>query len=277
MSIFDRMSRGWQITINSMKVLRANKQLLVFPVLSGITLLLLAASFIIPVVVSKGNLADRLLADGGAMPYLITFVAYVVGYFVVVFFNMALIHCTRLYFNGEEATVGKGLAFSMSRLGTIFKWAVFAGTVGTLLKILQDNLGWIGKILIGIVGFAWSVGTFFVVPILAYEEAQPTDALKRSVEMMKKQWGERVGAAFSFGLLNLILIVIFGITGAAVSALISEGLGIAIFVMALPVIFVVNSALHTIFISAVYHNITGDIETHFNKQMLDGLFEERRR
>ncbi|MES2703364.1 MAG: DUF6159 family protein [Bacteroidota bacterium] len=276
MSIFDRMSSGWKITMTSMKVLKANKQLLTFPVLSGLTLLVIAAAFFVPMWSGYQSMLEKIVDKDGTM-YLVMFGGYVVGYFVIVFFNMALMHCTRLYFNGEEATVAKGLQFSMSRIWVILQWALFAGTIGTILKIIQDNAGWLGKIIIGLIGFAWSIGTFFVVPILAYEQTGPADAVKRSVQLMKEKWGERIGASFSFGLINLLLFGIFGITGLAVSALIHEGAGIAIFLLGLPVMFIVNSALNSIFISAVYHNISTDIETHFSRQMLDGLFEEKQK
>jgi uncharacterized membrane protein YeaQ/YmgE (transglycosylase-associated protein family) len=277
MSIFDKMSRGWQISMSSLKVLRANKQLLVFPILSGLTLLVIAASFFAGIFFNADRLGPSFLEEGRGTMYLFMLAGYIVGYFVIVFFNMALIHCTKLYFEGEEATVSRGLQFSMSRIGTILQWALFAGTIGTLLKIAQDNLGWIGKIIIGLIGFAWSIATFFVVPILAYEQSSPQQALKRSGAMMKERWGDRIGASFSFGLLQLLIFAAFGIVGVTVSAFINETLGIVIFAMCIPIIFVVSSALHTIFISAVYHSIDNDIDVHFNRQMFDQLFIEKKK
>lgn len=103
------------------------------------------------------------------------------------FFNVALMHCTKLYFSGEEVTLQKGLQFSISRLGTILSWALFAATVGTLLKIIQENLGKIGKIVIGLIGIVWNVATFFVVPVIAYENTNATGAFKRSVQLMKEK------------------------------------------------------------------------------------------
>src|SRR5258705_9027691 len=107
---------------------------------------------------------------------------------------MALVHCTRLYFKGEAFTIRDGLRFSMSRLGAIFSWAFFAATVGLILKMIQDNAGWLGKIIIGLIGWIWSVATFFVVPVIAYENLGPVDAFKRSSSLMKQKWGESLGA-----------------------------------------------------------------------------------
>jgi len=120
MSFFDRLSNGWKIALNSFKILKANKQLIIFPVLSGLSLLLIIASFFTAIWGASGWDVNNIAEPGATTSYLIMILFYVVNYFVVVFFNMALIHCTRLYFKGEEVTVRKGLEFSLSRIRVIF-------------------------------------------------------------------------------------------------------------------------------------------------------------
>lgn len=275
MGFFDRLSRGWEISMSSYKVLLANKQLIIFPILSGLSMLLIFGSIFGAFFAQYGlDLNSVVTMDRGAR-YFVLFLFYIINYFVVVFFNMALIHCARLYFEGEEVSVSKGLQFSVSRLGAIFSWAVFAATVGTVLKLVQDNAGWLGKILISIVGFVWSLATFFVVPIIAYENVGPVDALKRSSEMMKEKWGERLGASFSIALLPLLGMALFGILGLLIGNFINETAGIMVFVAGILLVFALHSALNSIFISAVYHNINGNFNDHYNQQLLDGLFVER--
>jgi len=276
MGFFDRMAKGWEISMSSYKVLLANKQLIIFPILSGLSILLVMGSFFGVFFARYGLDFERSFDMGRGTMYLALFFFYIVNYVVVVFFNMALMHCAKLYFDGEEVTVAKGIKFSAGRLGAIFSWAVFAATVGIILKMIQDNSGWLGKIMISIVGFVWSLATFFVIPIIAYENLGPVDALKRSAEMMKQKWGESLGANFSFGLIQLLGIVSFGVAGFAVSFFINEIAGIVLFATGMLLVFATTSALHSIFISAVYNNINGNINTHFNQQMLNGLFEERK-
>jgi hypothetical protein len=208
--------------------------------------------------------------------YIFVFGYYVVNYFIIVFFNTALVHCTHLYFKGEEVTIRKGLQFSMSRIGVIFSWAVFAATVGTLLRILQDNLGWIGKIITGLIGIVWSVTTFFVVPVIAYENLGPLAAFKRSATLMKEKWGESLGATFSFGLVQFVAILLLAIPSFALGYLIHPIAAIVLFVLGVFTILVVMSAAKTIFISAVYHNINGDPVKHFNQQLADNLFVNKK-
>jgi len=189
-----------------------------------------------------------------------------------VFFNMALIHCTHLYFMGEEPTVRKGIQFSLSRIRTIFSWAVIAAIVGTILKLLQENLGSIGKIITGLVGMVWNIAVFFVVPIIAYENLGPIDAIKRSAQMMKEKWGESLGASFSFGLIHFLAIVLVaGILG-IIGSLIHPLVGISLALLGVLLVAAIMSAVHTIFVSAVYHDVTGNPVKHFNQALTDNLF-----
>lgn len=152
MSFFDRMANGWEISKLSFRVLRANSSLIIFPILSGISLLLILGSFFVAIFAGFGWDINNFASTNPLVDYGLAFICYLVNYFVVVFFNMALIHCARLYFQGEEVTVAKGIRFSMSRIGVIFSWAVFAATIGLLLKAIQENLGIVGKIITGLIG-----------------------------------------------------------------------------------------------------------------------------
>lgn len=276
MNFFDRLANGWKISMTSFKVLRANKQLIIFPILSGISLLLILGSFFTIVLAGAGWDIDQVKeSDRNALGYVFLFLYYLVNYFVVVFFNMALIHCTHLYFKGEEVSVEKGIKFSMSRIGAIFAWSMFAATIGMILRLLSENLGTIGKIIIGLIGVVWSIATFFVVPVIAYENLGPIDAFKRSADMMRQKWGERIGAGFSFGLVSLVGVLIFGVGFFLIGAMFNLVIGVILAVLGVLLVSAVMSAARTIFISAVYHNINGDPVEHFNQQMIDNLFVQK--
>jgi hypothetical protein len=271
-----RVSNGWTIATNSFKVLKENRQLVIFPILSGVSIILILASFCVAFLGFSGWQLDQVSEPGRIMSYALFFVFYIVNYFVIVFFNMALVHCTSLYFKGEEVTLQKGIDFSMSRLGSILGWAVFAGIVGGILKIIQENAGSVGKIITGLVGIVWSIATFFVVPVIAYENLGPLAAFKKSALLMKEKWGESIGAGFSFGLIQLGGIAIIALLAFAVSA-INIIAGITIGVLLLLLFSVIMSAVKTIFISAIYHNITGDPVELYNQQFIDNLFETKRK
>ena len=274
MSFFDRLSNGWKIAMTSFKVLKENKQLIVFPILSGISLILLSGIFTVGILAAVGWDIDNLNTEG-ITQYLIAFGFYLINYFVIVFFNMALIHCTRLYFRGEEVTIEKGLKFSMSRIGVILSWAVFAATVGTILKAIQENAGIVGKIITGLIGIVWNIAVFFVVPVIAYEGLGPIGAFKRSSQIMKQKWGESLAGTFSLGLVSLLGILVVGLPLFFIGAAFHLLAGILLAVLGAFVVMAIVSATETIFISAVYHNINGDVVKHVNQQMVDDLFVQK--
>ncbi|HEY4111834.1 DUF6159 family protein [Puia sp.] len=278
MNIFTRMSNGWNIASNSWAVLMENRRLILFPILSAIALILVILSFVLVALASVGWDIDGLRdirEQSTAVNYLFVFIYYLINYFIIVFFNTALIHCTHLYFNGEQPTIRKGLRFSLSRIGVLLSWAAFAATVGTILRILQDNLGSIGKFVTGLIGIVWSVATFFVVPVIAYENLGPLAAFKRSTSLMREKWGESLGAGFSFGLIQLLGILLSAAVGGLLGWAIHPLVGIAVFVLGVFAVMVLVSAVRTIFISAVYHNLNGDPVKHFNQQFADQLFVQK--
>jgi hypothetical protein len=271
MSFIDRLSNGWEISKLSFRVLKANKSLIIFPILSGLSLLIILGSFFTAIFAGLGWDIENLGTTNKLVSYGLTFICYLINYFVVVFFNMALIHCARLYFQGEEVSVSKGIQFSMSRIGAIFSWAVFAATIGLLLRAIQENLGTVGKIITGLIGIVWSVATFFTVPILAYEKGTPWDALKKSSSMMRDKWGESLGATFSFGLLQFVAFIIL-IVPAFLIGMLNIFAGIIVGLVGIVLIASIFSALNSIFVSAVYNNIKGDVDMRFKDEMFDTLF-----
>lgn len=275
MNFFSRLSNGFTLFKSSFAVLKENKQLILFPILSGISLLLVMASFIVTVFAANSWDFETINLDGTVTQYALIFLFYFVNYFVVVFFNMALIHCTHLYFKGEKVNIKTGIQFSLSRIGTIFSWALFAATVGTILKVIQENVGFLGRIITGLIGVAWNIATFFVIPVMAYENVNPFSAVKRSSLLMKQKWGESIAASFSFGFVQLIGMIVVGLPLFFLGAILNPIIGIALAMAGVYIVIAMISATQMIFISSIYHNITGDPVERFNQHMIDNLFEKK--
>ena len=275
MAFSDRMSNGWKLAMSSFKILKANQQLIIFPILSAISLVLVIGSFFTFLLAGSGWDLDNLEEISQAGYYAVVFLFYVVNYFIVVFFNMALIHCTRLYLQGEEVTLRKGLQFSISRIGAIFSWALVAATVGLILRAIQENSGIVGKIVTGVIGLVWSVATFFVVPVIAYENVGPIDAVKRSTQMMKEKWGESLTAGFSFTLIHILGLLVICVPLFFLGSLLHPIAGAAAAVAGFFVIMAIMDAAKTIFVSAVYNNIKGDVSEHFDQMLVDSLFMKK--
>src|SRR6185437_8830886 len=116
--------------------------------------------------------------------YAAMFVFYFLDYFVIIFFNSALVACVLKQIDGVQPTLGYGLAVARQRLPQILGWALLTSTVGILLRLLEEK--------VGLLGMAWSVTSFLVVPVLVAEDTGPIESYKRSVEMLRRTWGEQI-------------------------------------------------------------------------------------
>ena len=106
-------NRSLQIFKESYEVLRQDKELVLFPIISGIITILITASFMLPLAFFVGN-------DNGGFRmnpfyYVVIFVLYLVSYFVVIFFNTGLIACAHIRLNGGNPRFSDGLNFAAKR------------------------------------------------------------------------------------------------------------------------------------------------------------------
>ncbi len=274
MSLLDRLSNGWSMSMQSLRILNANKKLIIFPILSGASLILLITSFLVGTVFASSWLSELFENDSRILAYLLVFCFYLVNFFIVIFFNVALMFCVGKYFKGEEVDISEGLNFSFSRIGIIFSWAVMAATVGTILKMVQEEFGIVGKIITGIIGIVWNIATFFVVPVLVNENLGPVDAIKRSAGIMKEKWGESLVGNFSLGLVQFVALLLICVPLFFLGSLINTMVGVVLALEAGLLVIAVISAAQSIFICGVYHRTQGVEIPMINDDKVDMLFGE---
>jgi len=268
------MSASWQ-------VLKQDKSLLLFPLISGLCCLLLLASFAVPLFVTKHwQPPGRDAATVQQFAYYgVLFLFYVCNYFVVVFFNAAIVACATLRMTGGAPSFGDGLRAAGSRLPVILGWAVMSATVGVILRIIEDRSAKVGAIVAGLLGAAWTLVSFLVVPILVLENKNPFTALKESTGMLKKTWGERIVGNFSFGLIFFLLaipaIVVIAL-GFFTRSLFGIVAGIGLGVIYLLVLALVQSALQAIFQAALYlYARDGQVPPGFEADVLGNAMAQR--
>jgi hypothetical protein len=256
--VFERISNSFALARSSWQVLREDKKLVLFPVLSGIACLLVMLSFAVPFIAQPQLIADLQQRAPWAL-YLIAFAFYFVNYFVIIFFNAALISCALMRFNGAETTLGDGLRAASLRLPQILLWALVSATVGMLLKAIESAHEKVGQIVSFLLGTVWSIITYFVVPVLVVEKVGPFAAIKRSTEILKKSWGEALVGGLGIGLFVLllalpgILLLIVAIVAMAMGKAVA--LGVILLVLALIYLLMVSAAsaaLQGIYVSALY-------------------------
>jgi hypothetical protein len=280
--MFDKFSRSFSLARSSWDVLVGDKKLLLFPLLSGLACLLIVLAIFAPLTLAlhaAGVLFDR---NGDVNLFVaipVTFVYYFVTWFVVIFCNSALVSCALMHFNGEKPTLGDGFRAAWSRLPQILAWSLVAATVGLLLKLIESVHEKLGQIVAAILGTGWAIMTFFVVPILVVEKVGPFEAIKRSLALLKKTWGEalvgHVGLGFFMLLLFLPGLLLVALTvGTFVNGLVALGIALlALTILYFVGVAVVNSALNTIFLSALYQYAAFEkVPTGFDEATIKGAF-----
>lgn len=282
-----KFARSWALMKTSADVLRSDKSLLMFPLMSGICTLVVAATFLIPIgfsIVSDAHMREYVGAHGHSpIYYVLMFAFYLVQYTVIIFFNTALASVALQRLRGDTASVADGIAVAKSRLGIIIGYTVIAATVGLLLRILQERMGLIGRFVVGLLGLAWTVATFLVVPVLASEEVGPLDAVQRSVELLKRTWGENLigngGIGVVFGLIMFAAIVVsallmIGVAGShSVVAMVTMG---AILLVGFILLGMIQSSLQGIYAAALYRYAEeGEVGGGFDQGLLEQAFRQK--
>jgi hypothetical protein len=277
--MFDKISRSWTLVKASAAVLRSDKELLVFPVISSIAALMVAATFAVPVI------GLRLFEGGeiGVLGGIVGFLFYLCQYFVIFYFNTALVGAAMIRLEGGDPTVADGLRIARSKAGVILGYAAIAATVGLLLQMVRERSGIIGRIVVGLIGMAWTLASFLVVPILVSRDVGPIDAIKESIDLLKRTWGENiagnVGIGMAFGLITMLVVVL--VIGLVVAAAAVGGATLAIVVgiagaLAIALMAVIQAALSGIYSAAVYrYAMDGQAPEGFAGPQLQAAFQPK--
>lgn len=272
-----RFETSWEIAKRSWAVLRSDKTLAWFPVLSALGSLAVIA-------VLGGLFAvagiDNSSTGSTLQPFgwVLIVVAYLALAMVQTYFLAGLVAGADQRLRGQDSTLRSALEIANSRLHRLLPWAVVTATVTMVLQAIEERFGIVGTIVARLVGLAWQLVTFLVVPILVLEDLGVGDALKRSKDLFKRTWGENVIGQFGLGIVGFLLmlpgLVLVGV-GAAIGTAGIVLLG-TVGVIWLIAAAVVVSALSGIYRTALYHYAaSGQVPGEFSGIDFDQAFRRR--
>jgi len=277
-----RIRNGLALAAQGLRVLRLDKSLLLFPLASGIASFFVLATFAAGLWAGAHGRPEGQISE--PLFLALFFLYYFASYFVIVFFNSALVSCAMIRFRGGEPTVADGLRAATANLGRIAAWAALAATVGVVLRVIEERVGFVGKIVVALLGAAWTIATYFVVPVLVVEQLGPVDAAKRSAAIIKKTWGESLVSNAGVGLVSTLAFVLLVIPCGVASIVlavnagsVAAGIAGGVLTLALAVLVVLaGSALHAIILSATYvYAIEGKVPQAFESNNLRQAFASR--
>jgi hypothetical protein len=283
--MFERLSRSWELVKASYAVLRADKELLLFPLASFAATVAVMIVFAVPM--AMAGILDRVASHGnpGVAGYVVAFLFYVVMYTVVIFANSALVGAAMIRLRGGDPTLRDGITIALEHIGQILGYAVIAATVGVLLRALRERGGLGGLIVSWLGEMAWNLATYLVVPVLVVENVGPVEAIQRSASLLKRTWGEQIVGGFSigliFGLLTLVAVFAIGVPvlmlAAATGSVIVVALGVAVIVLVVAGLSLVGTTLNGIYVAALYrYAVEGQVGTsYFPADLIEGAFRQK--
>ncbi|MCU0971983.1 MAG: DUF6159 family protein [Gammaproteobacteria bacterium] len=258
-----RFARSLELAKASWTVVRADKELLLLPVMSVASLIVILGSLAVPVAVLGGFTTGAASDDPGAGTMLGALLFYIVVYFITLFFNTALVGAAMLRMDGQDPRLGDGLRIAWERVGRIFLYACIAATVGVLLRAIEERVGWLGRIVVKLIGVGWALATFLVVPVLVARNVGPIEAVKDSAGLLRRTWGENIignvglGLVFGLAYFGLAIVAVFVVMAAIQSgsaALIA--LVVALGLLAFFTLSALHATMQGVYSAALYRYAT---------------------
>ncbi len=272
-----RFQTSWEIAKRSWAVLRSDKTLAWFPVLSALGSLVvfgIIGGLFLVAGIDDSSTGTTLQPIG----WVLIVVMYLALAMVQTYFLAGLVAGADQRLRGQDSTVRSALEIANSRLHRLLPWAIVTATVTMVLQAIEERFGIIGTIVARLVGLAWNLVTFLVVPILVLEDLGVGDALKRSKDLFKKTWGENVIGQFGLGAIGFLftlpgfLLIGVGVALGTAGLIVLGTVGVIWLVAAA----VIVSALSGIYRTALYHYAAhGQVPGEFSGIDFDAAFRRR--
>ncbi|MBI4895358.1 MAG: hypothetical protein HY831_02585 [Candidatus Aenigmarchaeota archaeon] len=272
MSFFGRLNASIQLIKESWRILKKDKELLLYPFVSAVISIVLLFAIFVPVIFAGFSTFNF-------------WIAFIVFYFLAVivgtFFTAGLMASANIRLNGKDPKFSDGLKVAAKNFPRLLGWAILNATVGIILRTIAEGDNIIAKIVSYILAFAWSMLTLFTIPVILFEKKGVFGSIKRSGEIFKHTWGESVVGQFSIGALFVLgfLAGLFLIFLAYLSGIFSLFAIVFVLVFILWVIlYLITSALDGIYKTALYNYATKKkLPKGFSKEFIQNAFAEKKK
>jgi len=271
----EQFGRSWDLLKACFAVLRDDKELLLFPVLSGLASLAVLAVFALP-------LAAGRLFEHGFAPFnlAVLFAFYLSQAMVIHYFNAALVGAAQIRLDGGNPTLADGLRLANAHALPILGFAAISATVGLLLRQGKHRKRGVERAIASAAGMAWNVATLLVIPVLLSRKIGPIDAIVESGKLLKRTWGENligtvgIWAGYKAAFTGLLLASAAGVFFAfRVSPLLAVSVA-ALCAAALLLLVILKSALSAVFTAVLYrYAVSGETAAGFEPAQLGNLLQ----
>lgn len=278
-----KFADSWSIAKTSFNVLLADKELLVYPLFTGLSIIVFGLLALYPLISLGFFLQGASKLTIQIISIIIIFLSYLIVACIATFFNACMVYTAKTRFEGENATISSSISFVFSRFHNVFLWGLMSATVNIVIATIErqaKKFGVLGRAITiytsRLLGAAWSIATVFVVQVIVFKNVGPIQALKGSVETIKQRWGESIILKIGMGTVQLVclipglvfgLIALYLVTLPAPNWIIFGFLGLMVFYVAF--VFLIFICLETIYQTAIYiYAQTGAIPLGFTQDQI---------
>jgi len=206
MRFFSRLRTGFAFARRSTRVLRDHPRLAVLPAVAGVAgLLYVAALWGVVFAVTPSPDQPVMVVALLALYFGSTFIAS--------YFTAALMFCAKQTFDGAEPSIREGLRAAGRNIGPLLAWAAISAVVGVIIRMIEENDSLPAQLVAAVFSVAWGVLTYFIVPVIVFEDVGLTEMFARSKQTVTRTWGESLGAAGGVGLVTVALVIAGALPG----------------------------------------------------------------
>lgn len=283
-----KFKASWRLFKQSFHLLCQDKEVLLFPILSTLTLcfitVMLYLAFIENSLVSNIEIKEGSAVSQDMIVYGALFIYYIFSYFIATYFKVGLTAIVYARINGNDLSFGQGISQANGIAGKIFVWSLIASTVGIILQIISDKFKSIGRIAANLLGAGWSIVTLFIAPTLLLDNVSVWKSIGRSAEVFKKTWGETLILNVSFGLITFFAIIIdLVIFGLLYFVAVMVGFGSAVLIaisllsiLSLIMLLIISTSISEIFKVTLYSYARfGIIAEGFSPELIVGSIKKK--
>lgn len=270
---FGSISNTIDLMKSCIRVLKKDKELILFPILAAIFVIL----FVWIIFTFVGLDISALTAEDNQseeMPVIPLLILLFGANFIVVFFNSALVSAALDRLRGGDPNIRSGLSHASKHIHHIFIWSIIVTIMALIFAAIRAsarNRGAVGQIMTSIFASllqaGWAMMTFFVVPIIVSENLSPFAAIKRSSGLFKQTWGNQVTANFGFGIFQILALLASAALG-WFFGLMSANLGMIVGVLCATTSISIIYTLEGIYKAALYEFAMGEKPLEFEQQDL---------
>ncbi|MFA5404967.1 MAG: DUF6159 family protein [Ignavibacteria bacterium] len=237
-----------ELANESKDIFRKNTGIIFYPILGA---LLSISTFVFLIMISKGS---------GAV-VLALLIWYLLLNILIVFFNTATVACTKIALNGKKPKFSDGIREAFKRTNMVINWALFNSVLGIFMNFLAEIKATKGYKYTGEI--VWSFVSYFILPIMVFENKDVKSAIDESQKLIKKNWGRNISGEYKISFISMVPFLIVLLVLIFSSVLKDEYVTYGLFIFTIFILiigFLMNFSLRSIFYTALYMNVKGKVK-----------------